>query len=55
MTLSELIAELRRIVLVHPEAAQAHLWAYDADGNRFRVRVVGFNRKNKPPRVKLEE
>lgn len=60
MTVNSLIEELALIVKVHPEALDAEVWAiknpdYGESGAHFHVNYIGFDKKHKPARIKLED
>ncbi len=46
---------LQKLHKVHPEMDEADVWALDMDDNRFLISYVGYDKKHKPARVKLEE
>lgn len=51
MTLNDLITFLNKIKKVHPEAGEAQVWA----SSDYQVNSVGFDKKHKPARIKLED
>lgn len=58
MILRELLKLLNKIKKAHPEAADADVWGApnpDNDGHLFPVTYVGYDKKHKPARIKLEE
>ena len=50
MILNELLKLLNKIKKAHPEAAEADVWT-----DKYPVHFVGFDKKHKPSRIKLEE
>jgi hypothetical protein len=46
---------LRKLKKVHPEAADADMWAVDVDGNHFPIKYVGYDTKHKPNKINFEE
>ena len=56
MILQELMELLGKIIKAHPEAAESEVWAIDSNKNgKVHVGYVGFDKRHKPPRIKLEE
>lgn len=54
MILGELLAELKLIVEVHPEAEEFTVWGCSNEfGHNFQVKAVGLDTKHKPKRVKM--
>lgn len=49
MTPDELKAFLEKVIKTHPEAAKAEIWA-----GKTHIKYIGFDRRHKPPRIKLE-
>jgi len=55
VTVGELIEQLKAIVNVHNDALEAQVWAYNLeDGDRFQIKNIGYDKKHKPARIKLE-
>lgn len=60
MSVSELQSLLRNICKTHPEAKDADVWfyrnepAYD-EASSWPVRFVGYDRRHRPTRMKLED
>lgn len=54
MTLGELAKELNSILKVHPEARDATVWARN-DEVYFQLNYIAYDRKHKPPRIRLED
>jgi hypothetical protein len=54
MQLRELRTLLAKIVKCHPEAANADVWFLDTDGVSSPVSFVGYDKRHKPARIKLE-
>lgn len=54
MTLGELVKELSTIIKVHPDSRDATVWAMN-DDVYFQVTYIAFDRKHKPPRIRLED
>ena len=50
MVLRELLKLLNKIKKCHPESADADVWTDD-----YLVNFVGFDKRHKPSRVKLEK
>ena len=56
MALKELLQLLRKIKQAHPEAADADVWAVSNYHNeQFMVSYVGYDKRHKPNRIKLEQ
>lgn len=56
MILQELMELFEKIVKAHPEAAESDVWAVDSEKKlKIRVGYVGFDKRHKPARIKLEE
>jgi hypothetical protein len=53
MTLKNLMSLLTKIKKCHPEAAEAEVWA-EGEGTHVHVNYVGYDKKHKPARIKLE-
>jgi hypothetical protein len=49
----ELVLFLKELVACHPEAESAEIWA--GKKAKIHVKYVGYDRRHKPARVKLEE
>jgi hypothetical protein len=54
MLLRELLKLLNKIKKCHPEAADADVWANNKNES-FPITYVGYDKKHKPSRIKLEE
>jgi hypothetical protein len=57
MILRELLSLLNKIKKAHPEAAEADVWGIppDLEAGPFPISYVGYDKKHKPARIKLEE
>ncbi len=56
MILKELLELLTKIVKAHPEAEESEAWVIDrAAKTKFRIGFIGFDKRHRPPRIKLEE
>jgi len=56
MSLDELMQHLHGLIEAHPEAQDAQVWATDRKGKKaIHVQYVGYDRRHKPARVKLED
>jgi hypothetical protein len=56
VTLGELVKELNAIMTVHPEAKESAVWAMGLETDTtFRIKYVAFDRRHKPPRIRLED
>lgn len=55
MTALELVEELRDILKVHPEAADAEVWASSGRGKSAHIKYVRYDKHHKPARIRLEE
>jgi hypothetical protein len=55
MTLKNLMDKLRGLSKCHPEAKDAQVWATGNNGEKLRIDYVGYDRRHKPARIKLEE
>ena len=51
MTLNDLLEFLQKIKKIHPEAGEAAVWA----GSDYLIQAVGYDKKHKPARIKLED
>ena len=55
MTTNELVEKLMQIMDVHPEARDAQVWGdYEGEGFKFPVLAVGWDKRHRPHRVKVE-
>lgn len=54
MTLNALLKLLKNVKDCHPESADAEVWAGKGK-TAIRIAYVGYDKKHKPFRVKLEE
>ena len=52
MILRELLSLLNKIKKCHPESADAVVWITDKDEGP--IRFVGYDKRHKPMRIKLE-
>lgn len=55
MILRELLKLLKGIQQCHPEAADADVWAIGKQGEKHPVSYVGYDKRHKPARIKLEQ
>lgn len=54
MILKELQKLLNKIKKCHPEAANAEVWANNDEAS-FNINYVGYDKRHKPARIKLEQ
>lgn len=55
MRLRDLLQVLKKLRNCHPEADDAEVWATGRDGEKVHVGYVGYDKRHKPARIKLEE
>lgn len=55
MILRELQKLLNKIKKCHPEADNADVWSVDDKGKTHPVNYVGFDKRHRPNRIKLEQ
>lgn len=55
MVLQDMLKLLNKIKQCHPEAGNADMWAISDDGKSFPVSFVGYDKRHKPARIKLEQ
>lgn len=54
MTLNKLLDLITKIKECHPEAGDAEIWAVNGKKS-IHIKFVGYDKKHKPSRIKLEE
>ncbi len=56
VTTGELLDRIKAIIDAHPEAEHAQVWSYSEEvGFKFQVQNLGWDKKHKPHRLKLED
>lgn len=56
MTFGDMKDRIETIIEVHPEAAKAEVWSHSVEtGHSLHVKNISYDKRHKPPRLKLED